>query len=69
MTIAIILTVYLMSIYGFALFLYDQYNDDKEPMPVDVPEALIHFIITAMSVAWPVTIGVLSIIRVFKRNG
>lgn len=59
--------IYCISIYGFALFLYDQYNDDKEPMPVDVPEALIHFIIAVMSVAWPVTIGVLSIIRVFKK--
>ncbi|MNR02521.1 hypothetical protein D3C85_1183760 [compost metagenome] len=65
MTIAIILTVYLVSIYGFALFLYDEWVSDKSPS--EAPDWLIHLIVAIFSVCWPVTIAVLSIIRVFKR--
>lgn len=65
MTIAIILTVYLCSVYGFALFLYDGWVQDKSPS--SAPDWLIHLLVVLFSIFWPVTIGILSIIRVFKK--
>lgn len=59
--------LYCLSSYGFSLFLYDHYNNDPDPTVDDLPTGLVHAIIFLFSAFWPVTIGVISLIRAVKK--
>lgn len=64
--IILLTLVYCFSCYGFSLFLYDQWSED-EKFPEDVPDGLIHTIVFVFALCWPVTIFVLSCMRVLKK--